>query len=115
MEVVVGMKQVSPHSISKTVENKGGGGRANITLNPMGTKFIERFKGKISVMDKEGHIGIVASSNKPIQKMAPFQQELNGLKSERKYAIQSSMTPNIRELNSYSSNTGSHILYFPVI
>ena len=33
-----------------------------------GCEFIERFKGKISVVDKGGHIGIVASSSKPIRK-----------------------------------------------
>ncbi len=33
-----------------------------------GFEFIERFRGKISVMDKGGHIGIVASSSKPIRK-----------------------------------------------
>ena len=108
------MKQGSPHSFNRMAgEGKfnggGNGGKANVTLNPIGTKFIERFKGKISVMDKEGHIGIVASSNKPIQKMAPSQQGLRALDTKRKYTLQSSKTPNIKELNSYSSNRSKYL------
>lgn len=32
------------------------------------TSFIARFKGKIAMMDKSGHFGVAASSNKPIEK-----------------------------------------------
>ena len=30
--------------------------------------FLERFKGKIQLMDKEGHIGVVKKSQLPIEK-----------------------------------------------
>lgn len=46
-------------------------------------KFLNRFKGKIGVMDKDGHLGVVASSNKPIQKMGepvPIQQSSQNYK-----------------------------------
>jgi hypothetical protein len=33
-------------------------------------EFQDKFKGKLDVMDKEGHIGVVMNSNKPIKKMS---------------------------------------------
>ncbi len=32
-------------------------------------EFQDRFKGKTSLMSKDGHIGIVSNTNKPISKM----------------------------------------------
>jgi hypothetical protein len=32
-------------------------------------EFHDRFKGKTSLMSKDGHIGIVSSTNKPISKI----------------------------------------------
>lgn len=32
-------------------------------------KFHDRFKGKIQLMNKDGHIGVVKTTNKPIEKV----------------------------------------------
>ena len=34
-------------------------------------KFHDRFRGKIQMMNKEGHIGVVKQTNKPIEKVQP--------------------------------------------
>lgn len=44
-------------------------------------KFHDRFKGKIQMMNKEGHIGVVKSTSKPIEKVSIANDQLQRVNS----------------------------------
>ena len=44
-------------------------------------KFHDRFKGKIQMMNKEGHIGVVKATNKPIEKVTIAGEHLQRVNS----------------------------------
>lgn len=47
-------------------------------------EFIERFQGRQSLMNKEGHLGIVKRTNQPIEKIKKIELNQNLLKSSQK-------------------------------
>lgn len=48
------------------------------------SEFIERFQGRQSLMNKEGHLGIVKRTNQPIDKVKKIELNQNLLKSGQK-------------------------------
>ena len=47
---------------------------ASVAKRQKKIKFHDRFKGKIHMMGKEGHIGVVKTAGKPIEKVQPSEQ-----------------------------------------
>ena len=77
----------SPASVSNTSnfmkhQNNNGGSGSGLSSSNTGTvakrqktiKFHDRFKGKIQMMSKEGHLGVVKTAGKPIEKVQPTGQ-----------------------------------------
>ena len=48
--------------------------------------FLDRFKGKLSVVDKTGQLGIVSSASKPIEKSDKTYEEIYNPKQSASYA-----------------------------
>ena len=74
-------------------------GISNIKKKVNKSDFLERFQGRQSLMNKEGHLGIVKDTRQPIKKVDKVELNASLLKSTQKQSMQQAADQQMKSLS----------------